>query len=77
MDGSDIYFGTGLDRDVLTTNQVADWLQVHRSTVSRIANNGEIPSHKIGRCLRFKRSDVLEFFENQVDRECVSDEEEE
>jgi excisionase family DNA binding protein len=54
---------------ILTTQEVADFLKVHRSTVTRLALVGELKSYKIGKCRRFKKSDVLAFFENQEDRE--------
>jgi len=58
--------------EVLTVNEVAKSLRVHRSTVSRYAQSGELKSYKIGNRRLFKSTDVWEFFENQVDRECVS-----
>ena len=59
------------DTKILTVQEVADILRVHRSTVTRYAMSGEIKSHLIGNRRLFKDSDVWSFFENQVDRGCV------
>jgi excisionase family DNA binding protein len=54
--------------NILTVQEVADLLRVHRATVSRLAMAGELKSHLIGNRRLFKEEDVLMFFENQVDR---------
>ena len=56
---------------ILTIQEVADLLRVHRSTVSRYAATGELRSYLIGNRRLFKEPDVWEFFENQVDRRYV------
>ena len=53
---------------ILTIQEVADLLRIHRSTVTRFAKSGEIRSYKIGNRRLFKDVDVFAFFENQVDR---------
>lgn len=50
---------------ILTTDEVASLLRVHRSTVCRLAKSGEIRSYLIGSRRLFKESDVLSFFEKQ------------
>jgi excisionase family DNA binding protein len=57
---------------ILTVQEVADLLRIHRSTVTRLAKSGEIKSYKLGNRRLFKDVDVLAFFENQVDLQCVS-----
>jgi excisionase family DNA binding protein len=57
---------------ILTVQEVADFLRVHRSTVSRYAQSGELTSYVIGNRRLFKEDDVWAFFENQVAQECVS-----
>ena len=56
---------------ILTVQEVADLLRIHRSTVTRLAKSGEIRSYKLGNRRLFRDIDVLAFFENQVDREYV------
>jgi excisionase family DNA binding protein len=53
------------DTKILTVQEVADRLRVHRSTVSRFAQSGELDSYLIGTRRLFKESDVLAFFEKQ------------
>jgi excisionase family DNA binding protein len=59
------------DIKILTVQEVAELLRVHRSTISRYAKSGELKSHLIGNRRLFKESDVWAFFENQSDRGCV------
>ena len=59
------------DTKLLTTQEVADILRVHRSTVSRFASTGELKSYLLGTRRLFKEQDVWAFFENQVDRRYV------
>ena len=63
------------DIKILTIQEVADILRVHRSTVSRYAMSGELRSYQVGNRRLFKDSDVWAFFENQVARECFLGEE--
>ena len=56
---------------IMTVQEVADLLRVHRSTVSRYAMSGELRSYQIGNRRLFKDSDVWAFFENQVAVEYV------
>jgi len=50
---------------ILTVQEVADKLRVHRSTITRYALSGTLKSHVIGNRRLFKETDVWEFFENQ------------
>jgi len=59
------------DIKILTVQEVAELLRVHRSTISRYAKSGELKSHLIGNRRLFKESDVWSFFENQVAEEYV------
>ena len=49
--------------ELLTTDEVAELLQVPRSTVSDYARRGVLPSIKLGRHRRFVRSDVANAIE--------------
>ena len=59
------------DIKILTVQEVAELLKVHRSTVSRFAQSGELDSYLIGTRRLFKESDVLAFFEKQKASVCV------
>lgn len=47
--------------DWLDTAGAAALLRVHRRTVARLAQHGEIPSSRVGRLLRLRRTDVLAY----------------
>lgn len=56
---------------ILTIQEVADLLRLHRSTVTRYAQCGTLRSYVIGSRRLFKESDVWSFFDNQVAQNCV------
>ena len=60
---------------ILTVQEVAEILRVHRSTISRYAVAGELRSYLIGNRRLFRDSDVWAFFENRADRKCVAEKE--
>ena len=57
---------------ILTVEEVAEILRVHRSTVTRYAMSGELRSYVIGSRRLFKDTDVWAFFENRADRRYVA-----
>jgi len=57
---------------ILTIQEVAKLLRVHRSTISRYAQAGILKSYVLGNRRLFKDSDVWSFFDNQVAQNCVS-----
>jgi excisionase family DNA binding protein len=44
----------GLD-EIMTVNELAEYLKVTPSTIYRLAKAGEIPAVRVGRSWRFKR----------------------
>ncbi len=49
---------------LLTKQEVADWLRVDLNTVDRMRERGDLPTVKVGpRLVRFRRSDVLRLLE--------------
>jgi excisionase family DNA binding protein len=62
---------TAPQTSILTLQEVASLLRVHRATISRYAMSGELRSYLIGNRRLFREPDVWAFFENQVDRGCV------
>ena len=61
---------------ILTVQEVAELLRIHRSTVSRYAQSGELRSYVIGSRRLFKENDVWAFFENRIALEYASRKEE-
>lgn len=60
-----------MDQNFLTVDELADKLRVHRSWVyskSREAGPNAIPKVKVGKYLRFRLEDVIEWLESRQDR---------
>ncbi len=47
------------DKQIMTAHEVAAYLRLHRVTVYRLVAEGRLHPFKVGRLLRFNRSDVL------------------
>ena len=47
--------------EVMTPDEVAQFLKVSKKTVLRHARLGELPAGKVGRAWRFRRSELLDF----------------
>ena len=53
-------------KTILTRSEVANFLRVDKSTISRLAKSGEITCFYIGSRLLFKHDDVVAFIENKI-----------
>ncbi|MDR7419218.1 MAG: helix-turn-helix domain-containing protein [Armatimonadota bacterium] len=51
------------DREILTVEQAAEFLQVHRITVYRYIREGALPAVKLGKLYRLFSRDVEAFLE--------------
>jgi excisionase family DNA binding protein len=51
-----------LEKDVMTVQEVAEYLRLNEMTIYRLARTGEIPALKIGRNWRFKKELIDEWF---------------
>jgi putative molybdopterin biosynthesis protein len=51
-------------RNALSTQEVADMLNVSKSTIYDLIRRGEISSYKVGRKVRFTEADVKEYISN-------------
>jgi excisionase family DNA binding protein len=51
---------------LMTVDEVAMHLRVHRSTVSRLLSTGALPHLSVGCRKLVKESDLLAFIENQI-----------
>ena len=49
-----------MNSEVLTVQEVANYLRIDIRTVYRLAKRGDIPCKKIGRQWRFNREDIKE-----------------
>lgn len=48
----------GNEGEILTLDEVAEYLKAGKRTVYRLAQNAEIPAFKLGGTWRFRRSDL-------------------
>jgi excisionase family DNA binding protein len=55
-------------KDIMTLKEVAEYLGVHRSTVYKYAQDGSIPSFKIGADWRFSRKHIDSWIEAKVSK---------
>lgn len=54
--------------DVLDAKEVAKILKVHQRTVIRLAERGELKAFRVGDLWRFRRIDVEEFINKQIEQ---------
>ena len=60
-----ISFKTQVGSDeIITAEDVAKLLKVAPSTVYAWVRDGKLRHHRLGRCIRFYKSDVLDWFES-------------
>jgi excisionase family DNA binding protein len=52
--------------EVLTVNEVASFLRVNPKTVYGLAKKGLLPSFRVGRVMRWRRSDVNRFMSQPI-----------
>jgi len=57
------------DHEILTLEEVADYLRVSERTVYEWANKGDIPCGKIGTTWRFKRSEIEKWVDHKLVRQ--------
>lgn len=55
-----------MEEKFLTTEQVAQILQVHPFTILKFLKEGQLNGIKLGRVYRIKKSDVEEFIEERM-----------
>lgn len=55
-----------MDEKFLTTEQVANILQVHPFTILKLIKDGKLKGIKLGRVYRIPESDVKEFIESRM-----------
>jgi excisionase family DNA binding protein len=50
---------TSTASEIMTTSEVSDFLSVHRSTVHKMRERGDIVAYKFGKRVYFKRSEIM------------------
>lgn len=54
--------------DILTIQELAEYLKLNDKTAYRLASEGKLPGFKVGGSWRFKRIDLEEWIEQQKNR---------
>lgn len=52
--------------EMLTVNEVAEYLRVNPQTVYRKAKAGELPAVRIGRVIRFRKAELEAWLDQEV-----------
>ncbi|HEX3048921.1 MAG TPA: response regulator [Bacillota bacterium] len=55
----------GNDNEILTVNEVADYLRMNPMTIYRLAQQGKIPASKVLGCWRFSRREIETWLKTQ------------
>ncbi len=50
---------------IMTLEEVAKYLRLHKSTVYRMAREGKLPGNKVAGQWRFKKDRLVQWFEEQ------------
>jgi excisionase family DNA binding protein len=53
--------------DILTVDEAAEYLKIPRSSVYKLAQQGKIPAHKVGKHWRFYRPKLLKWISGDLD----------
>lgn len=56
------------DNTVMTSKEVAQYLNVSLPFLYKHCKNGEIPSYKVGGLWRFRRNEIKEWFEDNFNQ---------
>ena len=52
---------TAMTKEIMTTEEAAQYLQVHPETLRSKVRAGEVPAAKVGRAWRFRKADLDEW----------------
>ena len=55
--------------EILTIQELAEYLKLNEKTAYRLAGEGKLPGFKVGGSWRFKRVDIEAWIEKQKDKE--------
>jgi excisionase family DNA binding protein len=54
-----------LEKEIMTAQEVAEYLRLAEATVYKLAQAGDIPAVKVGRAWRFKKELIDEWFRGE------------
>ena len=58
--------GESFGREIMSATEVAEYLQLNKGTVYRLAREGKLPAARVGRAWRFRRSLVDGWIASQI-----------
>ena len=54
--------------DIMTIDELAEYLRISKSTLYKLAQEGKLPGQKVGKCWRFHREGVDRWVQNDPAR---------
>ena len=51
-------------KEFFNINELSEYLDIKKSTLYSLVSNGDLPHYRIGRIIRFKRTDIESWLEN-------------
>jgi excisionase family DNA binding protein len=63
------------NQDILISPEVAKYLKLSKSKVYKMVQKGDLPSLKIGKSVRLRRTDVLDWMMTELLKTTLDDEE--
>jgi excisionase family DNA binding protein len=63
--------------DILTIPEVADYLKLSESKIYKMVQKGDIPSLKIGKSVRLRRTDVIDWMMDELLKNVLPEDEHE
>ena len=52
--------------DIMTVDEVADYLRINKKTAYRLAADGKLPGFRVGGAWRFQRGDIEDWIEREA-----------
>ena len=56
-----------MEDEILTVDEVAAYLKLAKKTIYKLVSTKELPAFRIGKFLRFKKAEVVEWLNNKKD----------
>jgi len=53
------------DSNMMTVNEVTEYLKISRTTLHRLRKEGAIPSYQVSKSVRFKREEIEDYLQKQ------------
>ena len=64
---------TKKDTQIMTVEEVADFLKLSKITIYKLVKKGQLPGFRVGNSWRFRKETVLEIISQQTDSDSKKD----